>query len=159
MSGAFFFGAVRCFPAMAQIVVSRSIAAPVEKVFDTVAHIDRFSKVIEHIIRVEYVTEQKRGVGTRFRETRRMNGQEHTVELEVTEYVENKRVRVVSDMQGTVWDTLFTVSPSGQGTTLTMTMDARAYKLMAKLINPLIKGMVRKGIEKDLDAVKQFCEG
>jgi carbon monoxide dehydrogenase subunit G len=143
---------------MTQTVVSRTIKAPVEKVFDTVAHIDRFSKVVENIIRVEYVTEQKRGVGTRFRETRRMNGQELTVELAVTEYVENKRVRLVSDMQGTVWDTSFTVAPSGQGTTLTMTMEARAYKLMAKLINPLIKGMVRKGIEKDLDAVKHFCE-
>jgi uncharacterized protein YndB with AHSA1/START domain len=143
---------------MASTVVTRSIQAPVEQVFDAVAHIDRFSQVVEDIVRVEYVSEQKRGVGARFRETRRMNGNEATVELEVTEYVENDRVRIVADSHGTVWDTLFTVAGGDKETTLTMTMEARAHKLLAKLINPLIKGMVRKGVEKDMDAVKAFCE-
>ena len=144
--------------AMTRTVVTRTISAPVDRVFDAVAHIDRFSQVVEDIVRVDYVSEQKRGVGTRFRETRRMNGKEATVELEVTEYIENDRVRLVADSHGTVWDTLFTVSASGGETTLTMTMDARAHKLLPKLINPLIKGMVRKGVEKDMDAVKAFCE-
>ncbi|HVH99764.1 MAG TPA: SRPBCC family protein [Enhygromyxa sp.] len=143
---------------MASIVVTRLISAPVEAVFDAVAHIDRFSQVVPDIVRVEYVSEQKRGVGTRFRETRRMNGKEATVELAVTEYVENDRVRLVADSHGTVWDTLFTVAPSGGGTVLTMTMDAKAHKLLPKLLNPLIKGMVRKGVEQDMDAVKAFCE-
>ena len=143
---------------MAPIVVTRLISAPVEAVFDAVAHIDRFSQVVPDIVRVEYVSEQKRGVGTRFHETRRMNGKEATVELAVTEYVENDRVRLVADSHGTVWDTLFTVAPSGGGTVLTMTMDAKAHKLLPKLLNPLIKGMVRKGVEQDMDAVKAFCE-
>jgi uncharacterized protein YndB with AHSA1/START domain len=143
---------------MSPITVTRTIRAPVEQVFDAVAHIDRFSQVVEDIVRVEYVSQQKRGVGTRFRETRRMNGKEATVELEVAEYVENDRVRIVADSHGTVWDTLFTVAASEGGTTLTMTMDARAHKLLAKLITPLIKGMVRQGVEKDMDAVKAFCE-
>ena len=143
---------------MTPIVVTRHISAPVAAVFDAVAHIDRFSQVVPDIVRVEYVSEQKRGVGTRFRETRRMNGKEATVELAVTEYVENDRVRLVADSHGTVWDTLFTVAPSGGGTVLTMTMDAKAHKLLPKLLNPLIKGMVRKGVEQDMDAVKAFCE-
>jgi carbon monoxide dehydrogenase subunit G len=143
---------------MSFAVVSRTIQAPVEQVFDAVAHIDRFSEVVEDIVRVEYVSEHKRGVGTRFRETRRVHGKEATVELEVAEYVENDRVRIVADDHGTVWDTLFTVARSGEGTVLTMTMDARAHKLLAKLLNPLIRGMVRKAVEKDMDAVKSFCE-
>lgn len=143
---------------MSRTVVTRTIHAPVEQVFDAVAHIDRFSEIVEDIVRVEYVSEQKRGVGARFRETRRMNGNEATVELEVTEYVANERVRLVADTHGTVWDTLFTVSASAGETTLTMTMEARAHKLIAKLVTPLIRGMVRKGVEKDMDAVKAFCE-
>lgn len=39
-----------------------------------------------------------------------------------------------------------------------MVMDANAYRLLAKLFNPLIKGMIRKFIEKDMDAVKAYCE-
>jgi uncharacterized protein YndB with AHSA1/START domain len=143
---------------MASTVVTRTIQAPVEQVFDAVAHIDRFSQIVEDIVRVEYLSEHERGVGARFRETRRMNGNEETVELEVTEYVENDRVRIVADAGGTVWDTLFTVAAGDRETTLTMTMEARAHKLLAKLINPLIKGMVRKSVEKDMDAVKVFCE-
>ena len=37
-------------------------------------------------------------------------------------------------------------------------MDARAHKLPPKLMNPLIKGMVQKAVEKDMDAVKAYCE-
>ncbi len=77
---------------------------------------------------------------------------------EVTEYVENQRVRLVSDTGGTIWDTVFTVKPADGGTELNMTMDANAHKLLPKLMNPLIMGMVKKFIEQDMDAVKEFCE-
>lgn len=70
-----------------------------------------------------------------------------------------EEVRLVSDQGGTIWDTVFTTRPMGEGVVeLEMVMDARAYKLPAKLLNPLIKGFIRKAIEKDLDAVKAHCE-
>ncbi len=37
-------------------------------------------------------------------------------------------------------------------------LDARAYKPLPKLMNPLIKGMVQKAVGKDMDAVKAYCE-
>ena len=37
-------------------------------------------------------------------------------------------------------------------------MDARPHKLLPKLVVPLMKGLVRKAIEKDMDAVKAHCE-
>ena len=37
-------------------------------------------------------------------------------------------------------------------------LDARAYKLLPKLMNPLIEGMIQKAVEKDMDAVKAYCE-
>jgi carbon monoxide dehydrogenase subunit G len=87
-----------------------------------------------------------------------MKGKEASTELEVTEYVENDRIRLVSDSGGTIWDTVFTVKAAEGGTELNMTMDATAHKLLPKFINPLIMGMVRKFIEQDMDAVKVFCE-
>ena len=39
-----------------------------------------------------------------------------------------------------------------------MVMDANAYKLAAKLFNPMIKGMIKRFIEQDMDAVKAYCE-
>ena len=136
---------------MARVVVKKSIAAPVERVFDTVAHIEEFSQVVPQITKIEFLTEQKTGVGTRFRETRLMKGKEAATELEVTEYEPPRKVRIVADSHGTVWDTVFTVSPVGGGAELEMVMDAKAYKLLPKLMNPLVCGMIKKFIEADME--------
>ena len=144
---------------MGRTIVSRTIEAPIGTVFDTVAHIENFSKAVPHITKVEFLSDVRTGIGTRFRETRLMGRREATTELEVTEYVKNDHVRMVTDTHGTVWDTVFTVKPAPSGgVELTMVMDANAHKLMSKIMNPLIKGMIRKAIENDLDAVKAYCE-
>ena len=143
---------------MSRTIVTRRIEAPVDRVFETVADIGNFSKAISRIVNVEFMSEQRLGVGTRFKETRLMNGREAVVELEVTEFVRDDHVRLVSDTHGTVWDTVFRVSDVGGATELVMTMDANAYKLLPKLMNPLIKGMIKKAIETDMDSVKTFCE-
>ena len=143
---------------MSTITVTRSINAPIDVVFRTVAHINEFSQAVPHIVNVEFLTEQHTGAGTRFRETRLMHGKEAVTELEVTEYVENDHVRIVTDSHGAVWDTIFTVSSNGGPTELTMVMESRPYKLAAKVMNPLIGGMIRKAVEKDMDLVQEYCE-
>ena len=143
---------------MTRMIITRGIDAPIDSVFRIVADIHRFSQAIPHIVKVEILSEVQSGVGTRFRETRLMNGKEATTELEVTEYVENDRIRLVADSHGTVWDTVFVVKSENGQTELTMTMDAKAHKLLPKLLNPMIMGMIRKAVEKDMDAVKAFCE-
>jgi carbon monoxide dehydrogenase subunit G len=143
---------------MSRLVVTRSVHAPIDVVFNTVADITEFSKALPHIVKVEFLSDTRKGVGTRFRETRVMNGREVSNELEVTEYVQNDRVRIVSDSHGTIWDSLFTVRPEDGNTTLTMTMDASAYKLIPRFMNFAIRGMVRRAVENDLDMVRAFCE-
>ena len=147
---------------MTRIAVSRTIAAPADVVFRTVADIENLPSTVGGVQRVEFLSERRSGVGTRFRETRLHKGREMVTELEVTEYAENQHVRMVADSHGTVWDSLFTVRPSrdpgGDHVELTITMDARAHKLLPKLLNPLLAGMFRKGMEKHMDEVKAFCE-
>ncbi len=87
-----------------------------------------------------------------------MNGKESTTELEVTDFMENERVRMVADSHGTIWDSVFTVKPAGKHTELALTMDAKAHKTLPKFLNPLMKGLIKKGLEKHMDAVKAFCE-
>jgi carbon monoxide dehydrogenase subunit G len=143
---------------VSNVTVSRRIEAPVDFVFRTVAEIERFSEAVPHILRVEFLSEVKSGVGARFRETRMMMGREASTELEVTEYVENERVRIVSEAGGALWDTVFTVAPDGQGTELKMVMDAQPRTMSARMTMPLIMGAVRKAVEQDMDAVKAYCE-
>ena len=97
---------------MTSVTVTRRIAAPVDVVFRTVADIRQFSQVAPQIVGIEFLSDVQSGIGTRFRETRLMNGQEMSTELAVTDYVENNRVRIVSDAGGTVWDSVFTVVPA-----------------------------------------------
>ena len=144
---------------MRTITLSRDIDAPVDKVFETIAEIENYSTAVPHIKKVEFLSDRKSGVGTRFRETREIKGREALNVLEVTEYEPNDRVRIVSDSHGTVWDTLFTTSSSGDGTRLDMVMEARPHGLFARLTTPLMKGMIKKEIAKDLDLVKAYCEG
>ena len=82
-------------------------------------------------------------------------------ELEVTEHVQNDRIRLLADdHHGTVWDTLFTVVDADDGSTiLTMTMDATSKTWLARIMVFLVAGMVRKAVERDMDGVKAFCEG
>jgi uncharacterized protein YndB with AHSA1/START domain len=143
---------------MTTITSRRIIAAPIATVFGMVTDIENSPETNADVVAVEFLTESRSGVGTRFRETRSMNGKEHVTELEVTEFVENEHVRMVADSHGTIWDTVFTVRPSGAQTELEIKMDARAQKLLPKLMNPLMKGFFKKGIEGHVDAVRDHCE-
>jgi carbon monoxide dehydrogenase subunit G len=140
------------------ITATRLIDAPIGEVFHAVADIDNFANALPHIVRVEFLTPQKTGVGTRFVETRLLKRKETRTTLEVVEYVEAEMVRLVSDQGGTIWDTTFRVAEVGFQTELVMQMEARAYALLAKVVNPLIRGMVAKAVEADMDAVKAYCE-
>ncbi len=143
---------------MLRFTTTRTIHAPLEKVFETISDIRNFQKAVPHILNVEFLTEQQSGIGTRFRETRLMKGKEATTELEVTEFVANEKIRMVADSHGTVWDSLFTVDTKDSCTELELVMDASSRGIFGRIMNRLIKGMIQEGLEKDMDAVKAYCE-
>lgn len=143
---------------MKTVETTRTITAPLATVFETISDVRNFRKAVPHIINIEFLTEQQHGTGTRFNETRVMNGKEHTVELEVAEFVENESVRMVSVAGGTKWDTTFTVKETQGSVEMKMVMLVEPQNMMAKMMVPMILGMVRKGVEADMDSVKTYCE-
>ncbi len=143
---------------MTRVVVERAIDAPPEDVFRYVTDIEQLPDNNPDVVAVEFLTDSRSGVGTRFRETRRMGNREMVSEIEVTEYQANERARMVNDMNGTVWDTEFMVTPTDAGTFLRITMDARPYKLVTRIMVPIMKGFFAKGIEKYADDVRSGCE-
>ncbi len=143
---------------MTRYASQRRIKAAPSFVFQTFAFPENFQKSIPHIVKMEFLSEQRSGVGTRFRETRLMGKREAMTELECTEFVENSHVRFVSDAGNTIWDTVMTVTPDGKDAKVQMVMDAKPYKFMARVVGPLIKGIVSKALEKDMDCLKTYCE-
>ena len=136
----------------------RTIHAAPERVFRTVADPEEFQKAIPGGSGVEYLTAERSGAGMRFRSTRVTRGKPMSFEQEVTEFVPGERIRMVNVTHGTLWDSTFHVRPHGDDSVLTLTMDATARKLMGRVVNHLIGGMVQKALEHDMDAVKAYCE-
>ena len=143
---------------MPQITVKRKISAPPEVVFDAVANVANLPDTNPDIVKVRFLTEQRSGVGTRFVETRSMNGKEMETELEITESDDKSHIRFVTDSHGTVWDTVFTVLPDDDGSKLEIAMDARPHKLLPKLMTPLMRGFFRKGMQKHVEQFAAYCE-
>ena len=143
---------------MPSITVRKTIDAPIERVFATIADPRNFAEAVPHIVSAEIVSETQSGVGTRFRETRVMKGKEATTELEITEYTDDERVRIVADSHGTVWDSVFTTRQVEGKTELTMTMEARPHGFFAGLMNPLVMKMIAGAVEGDMECVKEYCE-
>jgi len=144
---------------MSVTAVTTHIKAPITQVFSTIAEVENFPKAIPHITHVNILSDIKSGIGTRFSETRLMNGREVTTILEVTEYVENERVRIVSDTNGCIWDSIFVLSETDDNqVNLSLVMEGRTYKLFAKFLNIFIQGMLQKALKSDIQAVKNYCE-
>jgi carbon monoxide dehydrogenase subunit G len=138
--------------------ITRDIHAPIDAVFQTVADIRNFSKALPHVVGYEFLSESESGLETRFLETRVINCKEEMTELEITEYVSNERVRMVADSHGAIWDTLFTVAQVADATRLSLFMDARSYKIKARIMNAIFQGQIAKAVAKDIDLIKDYCE-
>ncbi len=143
---------------MKSVVAERLIQAPLELVFEIISVPERFTEAVPQIRQIEYLTEQTSGAGTRFLETRAAGKGEHTLEMEVRQLVPNESIRIVSEAGGTLWDSVFSVSPEGEQVRLTLKMDATPRHLLARMMNGVIWRMVVKGVEGDMDAVKTYCE-
>ena len=143
---------------MKPIISILLVDAPLELVFATIADISQYSKAVPHIKQVEFLSEQQTGVGARFRETRLMGDKETSTVLEVTEYVDHDRIRMISDEGGTIWDSVFHVADKNGGTELKLQMDIRPYKLWSKLLMPLVRSKIAGAVGQDLVCVKTYCE-
>lgn len=134
------------------------IAAPLDFVFNTISTVDGFQSAVPQITNVEFLTEQRSGVGTRFRETRVLNGKEAKATLEIAELEPLKRVRMLSNEGGVVWDSVFTVNEHQSQTELKLVMEARPTNPLGHLMVPLILNWIQSAIEADMSSIKSWCE-
>lgn len=139
--------------------IQRMFHAGKSIVFEAISNIENLSSVVPEINNTAFLSDQKVGVGTKFRETRKIRGRNLVSELEVIDYLENKHIRILSDHQGTIRDCLNTVEQKTQDTTrLTLIITIKPCKFLAKIKTPLIKGLVEKVVVNDLNAIKDYCE-
>jgi carbon monoxide dehydrogenase subunit G len=144
-----------------EVQLSKTINAPVEKVFDVFSDITQIENRIKGITKVEILSDVKSGVGTRWRETRVMFGRQATEEMEISALEANRSYDVVAESRGMKYHTNYTFTPQGDGTHVEMVFSGQPVSIMAKLMTPLaylMKGTIRKAMDKDMDELKAVCE-
>jgi carbon monoxide dehydrogenase subunit G len=144
-----------------KISVSETIDAPPADVFKFVSNPVLMSKAFpESVKKMEVLSENDQGVGSRFRETRLLRGREDVIEIETVEYVENEKVLSVAETGGSLWYTGFAVAPVAAGTLLTVSMEAQAKNLFVRIANFCMKPWLKKGGAEEVQAIKDhFSRG
>jgi hypothetical protein len=130
----------------------RKVNAPPDRVFRVVGDPNEFQKAVGGPP-VEYL-----GSHTKFRATRITKGKAAAFEQEVIEFIPGQRVRMINVTHGTPWDSTFSVQPDAGGSILTLTMDAAPPNFIGRVMMHVIRRMLQKALEKDMDAVKGYCE-
>jgi hypothetical protein len=137
------------------------IAAPKAVVFAAAADIRNAPQMIPEILKVEMLTDGPIGVGSKFKETRKMFGREATETMEFTVFQPNDRYVLSCHSCGALIETEFRFSDNVGGTLVEVTMTGRAQTFFAKLMTPLswlMSGMMKKCLQGDLDRIKASIE-
>jgi len=148
---------------MSTIITSTRVAAPIEQVFEVYTDLEKAADRIPDITALEILSDGPFGEGTRWRETRLMFKKEATEEMWVKRFDPPNSYTVEANSHGMLYETLFEFVPDGDSTTVRWTFQGTAQSLGAKLTAPifgiLFKGVMRKCMQRDLDALRDVCEG
>lgn len=134
------------------------IDAPIDMVFEVISNPELFKKAVPQIVDIEYLSEKRSGVGTRFRETRIMNKRKASTVLEIVDEGKNSHIQMVSEAGGTEWDSTFSTEEEEDGVELRLVMTAVPKNFLARMSVGMMRTMVGKALEKDMEAIKNYCE-
>ena len=147
---------------MSLITVSTQVAAPIDQVFKVYTQIEKAAERIPSITKLEVLTDGPFGEGTRWRETRLMMKKEATEEMWVTGFQSPNSYNVEAESHGSKYSTLFSFAPEGEGTKVTWAFTCTPVTFGAKIMSPvfgvLFKGVMRKAMLGDLNALREVCE-
>jgi len=137
-----------------------AIGAPPETVFQTLTDFDRMDEWMPGFVRMETHTEGTMGVGSRFSETRKMMGKEHTQPFEITGFDPPRSMDLAAPSPSIDFAFRHVVEPRGEGGSLvTLISEAAPRSLGARLMLGTVgMRMIRKGCRRDLEAMKAYLE-
>lgn len=138
------------------------VQAPPERVFAVFSDLEDLPQRIPAIVRLEKLTPGPVGVGTRFRETRRMFGKEHAEEMEFLAFEPGKSYTIGAQSCGCEYRSLFTFEAEGNGTRVRQEFGARPLtfgaKVMGFLMGWMMAGSMKKAMLQDMESLKRVLE-
>lgn len=141
---------------------TRFAAAP-ERVFAVLADPVGTSVHLQHVQALEWLTPGPVGVGSRFRETRRVFGRESTQELTITRFEPPTRIAMAVEKPSMSTASIFDLAPDGAGTRVRVGIEVRGHtfsgKLLALLLFPLMARAIQSAVRNDLEDLRATIEG
>ena len=133
------------------------IARHPKEVFDFLTASENAPKVVPSVKGMLKLTEGPVRVGTRYRETRIMNGREAHAELEIVDFEPNQKysMKNVTDGIETIYRYRFNSEKDGTRVELVCELSARGIK---KLMLPLVASILKKEDGDHLQRLKKVME-
>ncbi|KUM74909.1 SRPBCC family protein [Streptomyces curacoi] len=146
------------------VVVERRVAVGQGPVWEALTDLAGMERVLSGVSKVEIITEGAFGVGTRWRETRRMFGKEATEEMWVTACEPPDRYVVEAESHGTHYVSEWLLRADGpSATTVRMTFTAvppgGVMGLLARILGGVGARAVSQAVARDLDDIAAAVEG
>jgi len=144
-----------------QVDLETTIHATPSGVFTIAADIARWPDFISAIDSVEVLTPGPVGVGTRFRETRKIFGSSATEDMTVAEFAPPHRFVLTAQNHGTAYRAEHTFEPTGDGTRMRLSFEGLPTSLLARLMTPiglLFLGSVKRQLAADLADMRREAE-
>ena len=146
---------------MGSMNLSIRIQAAPEAVFAVVSDFENSPDRIDCYEKVDMLTDGPVGVGTKWRETRRMNNKQSVEEWEVTAFESPNYFTAYCDSQGYDVEWTMRVDPEGDVSRLTLEMTTKPRTFIGKLLTPvewLLSTMMKSMVRKDLESTKAYIE-
>ena len=151
--------------------ISRAIDATPQAVFSALADASNLVEMIDEVAQIEFTSDKRSGLGSRFVETRVPDGFAGLLgklfwpggvkfAIECTRFVENECVVYSASSVGIRFDSVFTVSAANslERAQLEMRTEMRPQGLLGKLILPFVRLASASQLTKDIDGIKAYCD-
>ena len=142
---------------MAGFEMSEWISRPPKEVFDFITVSDNAPKVVPSVKSMVKLTEGPVRIGTRYRETRLMNGKDAHAELEVAEYEPDQKYAMRNVTEGIETVYHYTFHPEAGGTRVDLVCEVKAGGLK-KLMLPIVVSVLKKEDGDHLQRLKKALE-
>jgi uncharacterized protein YndB with AHSA1/START domain len=142
---------------MAGFSLREWISRSPKEVFDFITSSDNAPKVVQSVKSMVKLSEGPVRIGTRYRETRLMNGKEQHAELEVAAYEPNQKYAMKNVTDGIETVYRYTFHPEADGTRVDLVCEVKAAGLK-KFMLPLVVSILKKEDGDHLQRLKKALE-
>jgi uncharacterized protein YndB with AHSA1/START domain len=129
------------------------IARPPEDVFPWLLEEDKVPRWTSHLETYKAL-DGSLGTGSRVRQVLEVSGRRIDVELEITAYDPPRGAETVFSTNGIEVVNAYALEPSGGGTRLTQSVDAKPSGLTARMLVPVVQPRLEEKLTQDLERLR-----